>query len=100
LPSYKLSKHCKNISTLISRKPGSGWMPFARQGVDQAISVVIHFDTNFLIQAAVPGTQAHQQFRAWASSGETVSVSTIAWSEFLCGPLDPKAESLARQIFP
>jgi predicted nucleic acid-binding protein len=61
---------------------------------------MIHFDTNFLIQAAVANSPAHERFRIWTSSQEVVSVSSIAWAEFLCGPLDAAAESIARHIFP
>lgn len=61
---------------------------------------MIHFDTNFLIQTTVAGSPAHAQFVGWASAQETVNVSSIAWAEFLCGPLDATAEALARQIFP
>lgn len=61
---------------------------------------MIHFDTNFLIQTTVAGSPAHAQFTAWASAQEAFNVSTIAWAEFLCGPMDATAEALARQIFP
>jgi predicted nucleic acid-binding protein len=61
---------------------------------------VIHFDTNFLIQVTVAGSSAHDQFRAWAMADEMFTVSSIAWAEFLCGPLNATAESMARQIFP
>jgi predicted nucleic acid-binding protein len=61
---------------------------------------MIHLDTNFLIQTAVAGSSAHERFRAWASAQENLNVSSIAWAEFLCGPLDVTAESIARQIFP
>jgi predicted nucleic acid-binding protein len=61
---------------------------------------VIHFDTNFLIQVTVAGSSAHERFRAWAAADEKFTVSSIAWAEFLCGPLDATAESMARQIFP
>lgn len=61
---------------------------------------MIHLDTNFLIQITVAGSPAHAQFAAWASAQETFNVSSIAWAEFLCGPLDATAEALARQIFP
>jgi predicted nucleic acid-binding protein len=61
---------------------------------------MVHFDTNFLIQATVVESPAHRQFRAWAAAHETVNVSSITWAEFLCGPLDPTGESIARQIFP
>ena len=61
---------------------------------------MIHLDTNFLIQITVAGSPAHTQFTTWASAQETFNVSSIAWAEFLCGPLDATAEALARQIFP
>ena len=60
---------------------------------------MIHFDTNFLIQATLAGSPAHAQFNAWASTREALNVSSIAWAEFLCGPLDATADALARQIF-
>ena len=61
---------------------------------------MIHFDTNFLIQTTVAGSPAHVQFAAWVSTQEAFNVSSIAWAEFLCGPVDATAEALARQIFP
>jgi len=61
---------------------------------------MIHLDTNFLIQAVVAGSPAHEQFRAWLVAQENLGVSSIAWAEFLCGPLDATAETLAHQIFP
>lgn len=60
---------------------------------------MIHFDTNFLIQTTIANSPAHFQFREWATTSETFGVSSIAWAEFLCGPLDSAAESIARQIF-
>lgn len=61
---------------------------------------MIHFDTNFLVQITVAGSPADRQFHNWAAAQESFNISSIAWSEFLCGPLDAAAESLARQIFP
>ena len=61
---------------------------------------MIHFDTNFLIQALVAGSAAHEKFRGWTQAPETCNASSIAWAEFLCGPLDTPAEAIARQIFP
>lgn len=61
---------------------------------------MVHCDTNFLIQATVAGSPAYVQFAAWASAQEVFNVSSIAWAEFLCGPLDATADALARQIFP
>ena len=61
---------------------------------------MIHLDTNFLIQAMVAGSPAHVRIAAWVSANEAFNVNSIAWAEFLCGPLDASAEALARQIFP
>jgi predicted nucleic acid-binding protein len=64
------------------------------------IQRMIHFDTNFLIQTTVAGSSAHERFRSWVSAKENFNVSSVAWAEFLCGPLDATAESIAQQIFP
>ena len=61
---------------------------------------MIHFDTNFLIQAVVAGSVAHEKFRGWTQAQEGCNASSIAWAEFLCGPLDARGENIARQIFP
>jgi predicted nucleic acid-binding protein len=61
---------------------------------------MVHCDTNFLIQATLAGSPAHAKFKAWASAQEVFNTSTIAWAEFLCGPMDATAEALAWQIFP
>jgi predicted nucleic acid-binding protein len=61
---------------------------------------MIHLGTNFLIQISEPGSAAHIQFVAWAAVSEDINASSIAWAEFLCGPLDAVREALARQIFP
>jgi predicted nucleic acid-binding protein len=59
-----------------------------------------HFDTNFLIQATQGGSPAHSQFQQWAAANEAFGISAVAWAEYLCGPLDPTGEALARSIFP
>jgi predicted nucleic acid-binding protein len=61
---------------------------------------MIHFDTSFLIQATVAGSAAHARLSAWATASDAFNVSSIAWAEFLCGPIDATAEALAQQIFP
>jgi predicted nucleic acid-binding protein len=61
---------------------------------------MIHFDTNFLIHATLAGSQSHQKFRQWTATGETFGVSVVAWAEYLCGPLDPQGEAIAKQMFP
>lgn len=61
---------------------------------------MIHLDTNFLIDALVPGSAEESKILGWLGVGETLAVSSIAWGEFLCGPLSPAAEAFARQLFP
>jgi predicted nucleic acid-binding protein len=61
---------------------------------------MIRFDTNFLIQATVAGSSAHGGFQKWSATGESLGVSAVAWAEFLCGPLDPQGEAIAKQMFP
>ncbi len=61
---------------------------------------MIHLDTNFLIQALVPNSAAEAKLQTWLEDGEDLGVSSIAWSEFLCGPLTQNDETLAEMLFP
>ena len=61
---------------------------------------MIHLDTNFLIDALVPGSAQDAQLVGWLGAGEALGISAVAWGEFLCGPLSPAAEALARQLLP
>ena len=56
---------------------------------------MVHLDTNFLIDALVPGSAQEEQMVDWLGAGETLGINAIAWGEFLCGPLSPSAEALA-----
>ena len=60
---------------------------------------MIHLDTNFLIAGLIAGTPEDAQIRRWLTA-EPINISTIAWSEFLCGPLDPVQEAAAAALFP
>lgn len=61
---------------------------------------MIHLDTNFLIDALVSGSAEELRLVGWLSAGKTLAISTVAWGEFLCGPLPSAAEALARQLLP
>ncbi|MBI3413912.1 MAG: type II toxin-antitoxin system VapC family toxin [Verrucomicrobia bacterium] len=61
---------------------------------------MVHFDTNFLIEVNVVGSAADTKFRMWSAANETFGICSVAWAEFLCGPLDATAAAFARQIFP
>ena len=58
----------------------------------------IHLDTSFLIRALVPGSGEAASLRGWLVDGRKVALSTLAWGEFLCGPLPEGAEAVARRI--
>ena len=59
---------------------------------------MIHLDTSFLIRALNVGTPEDRKLREWIGVGETLSMSAVAWAEFLCGPLDPSEIELAARI--
>lgn len=59
---------------------------------------MVHLDTGFLIQALVAGSGPEAKLVDWLTAGERVGISTIAWSEFLCGPLASQDEALARSF--
>jgi predicted nucleic acid-binding protein len=61
---------------------------------------MIHLDTNFLIQGLIPNSAAEARVRTWRRTGEALGISSISWSEFLCGPLNATDEALAQTLFP
>ena len=48
---------------------------------------MIHLDTSFLIHVLVPSSRAGQRLRKWLRSGDDLAMSSVAWTEFLCGPV-------------
>jgi predicted nucleic acid-binding protein len=61
---------------------------------------MIHLDTNFLIEALVANSDAQAKVQTWKSLKEELGISSIAWSEFLCGPLTQNDETLTQLLFP
>lgn len=51
---------------------------------------MIHLDANFLIFAAGEDSPESEKIRQWLHAGEILCMSTVAWTEYLCG--DPLAE--------
>ena len=62
------------------------------------LSALIHLDTSFLIRALVPQSVQDGMLREWLRVGESLTISAIGWSEFLCGPLDTQQVELAARI--
>jgi len=58
----------------------------------------IHLDTSFLIRAMIRNTVQDARLREWLTAGESVAISAIAWTEFLCGPVSPTDVELARAL--
>ena len=59
---------------------------------------MIHLDTSFLIGALAPGSQEDARLREWIGANEPLGMSTVAWAEFLCGPVDEAALSVASVV--
>lgn len=51
-------------------------------GIFSAEALVIHLDTSFLIRALVSGTPEDRTLRRWLAAGETIEMSSVAWTEF------------------
>ena len=60
--------------------------------------MVIHLDTNQLIFAGQRGSPAHQRIDQLLRAGEILQVSSVAWAEFLCGPVTPTEKAHAQAI--
>ena len=61
---------------------------------------MIHLDTNFLIEALMANSEARAKVQTWKHLSEELGISSIAWSEFRCGPLTQNEASLAEFLFP
>ena len=59
---------------------------------------MIHLDTSFLIRALDLGAPEDRKLRGWLGEGQTLGMSTVAWAEFLCGPLARREIKLAATI--
>ena len=58
----------------------------------------IHLDTSFLIRALRPGTAEDSELRGFLAAGRGLATSSIAWAEFLCGPLDDQQIRAATRL--
>jgi predicted nucleic acid-binding protein len=58
----------------------------------------IHLDTSFLIRALVASSAESETLRRWLRARRAVTICTLAWGEFLCGPLDDRVGKLASRV--
>ena len=61
---------------------------------------MIHCDINFLIGLDQPRGPEARALRTWIEQGRAYTVSAIAWTEFLCGPLPPAGLAQMAALFP
>ena len=50
---------------------------------------MILLDTSFLIRSLVAGSAQDRRLRRWLADKEPIGISSIAWAELLCGPVQP-----------
>lgn len=62
---------------------------------------MILLDTNYLIRALVPDSVESEKIIDWFKAGIDLCTSSVAWYEFLCGPVDDEGvltvQSLLRE---
>ena len=51
---------------------------------------MIDLDANFLVAALREDRRATTLIQRWLTRNESLSMSAVAWSEMLCGPLTPE----------
>jgi len=59
---------------------------------------VILLDTSFLIRALIAGSAQDRQLRHWLADQEPIGISSIAWAEFLCGPVQAAMLEVVRRF--
>jgi len=59
---------------------------------------MIHLDANYLIDFLKGDLTITRQLKTWIVEGRSIHSSAIAWSEFLCGPIEPAEIDSVRQM--
>jgi predicted nucleic acid-binding protein len=49
---------------------------------------VIDLDANFLVDVFRRGSSSARLLDRWVHGGQPINISSIAWAEFLCGPVE------------
>lgn len=57
--------------------------------------MIIHLDTNFLVDLVTVGSHGGLKILSWLREGKSVATSAIAWSEFCNGPLTREQKEAA-----
>ena len=59
---------------------------------------MICLDTNYLVCSLVTGTHEATSIARWLQRGESLFAPSVAWYEFLCGPVTPDETRLVRSL--
>jgi predicted nucleic acid-binding protein len=59
---------------------------------------MICLDTNYLIRGVIADSEESRELSDWAARDEHMVTSSVAWYEFLCGPIREVQVSVMRQI--
>ena len=58
----------------------------------------VHLDASFLIRALVAESAEALKLHRWNAAGRTLTMSALAWSQFLCGPVETEDQALAERM--
>ncbi len=47
-----------------------------------------HLDASFIVRSLDPALPESRRLREWIKEGAAVGVSSVAWAEFMCGPVE------------
>lgn len=59
---------------------------------------MIHLDANYLILGGIESSRQNADLKRWLSQGEPASTSSIAWMEFVTGPVSPEVVKAMSQV--
>ena len=59
---------------------------------------MLELDANFLIAVLREDARATRSIQPWLARNDIISMSAVAWSEFLCGPLLTEEKEDARKV--
>lgn len=60
--------------------------------------MTIHLDTNFLVDFGDPASPAGRKALSWLGKGWQLRACSIAWCEYLCGPVDGEDVRAVRRV--
>ncbi len=59
---------------------------------------MVDLDANFLVDVFHRGSSSSRSMDRWVHRGDPVSISSVAWAEFLCGPVASEDALAARGL--